>query len=439
MDHRITQCPRCGTSFRVTEAHLAVAAGAVRCGSCLHIFNAREHWADPTPPAPEKIERPLAAKQIEDIEIDDDALFDDETPIFDDEPAPAKTNSGSIFNPADDDFGIIDDGGPEKISETFLELNSWEEDSGHSFGSDADAETAEEDTEEWTQQLLDDEDEKTASTLNAPARSAVFEDFDDILDEVPEIAEHEDKAPTRPATATATNNEFSEEFLNLDADYSNARASQVTAAKVSAAHKEIVLESMRADSGINNANERHLFGLSGLEQEPLQLHQFVHEPRWPKILWRFGLVAAIALGVGQYIYFNFDALARGNLRPYLAQACAIVGCVLPPQSDISQIRTNSLIVRSHPTHRGALAVDAIINNQADFPQPYPPLQLQFSDLNGAPVAGRRFTPEEYLSGELTGSRLMPLQQPVHIALELVDPGPRAVNYLLTVAAPEAAP
>jgi hypothetical protein len=33
---------------------------------------------------------------------------------------------------------------------------------------------------------------------------------------------------------------------------------------------------------------------------------------------------------------------------------------------------------------------------------------------------------------------MPVQQPVHIALELLDPGPRAVNYLLSVV-PAAAP
>ena len=90
-------------------------------------------------------------------------------------------------------------------------------------------------------------------------------------------------------------------------------------------------------------------------------------------------------------------------------------------------------------NKGALAVDAIITNQAPFPQPYPSLQLQFTDLNGAPVAGRQFRPEEYLGGELTGSRLMPVQQPVHIALELVDPGPRAVNYLLTVVANSAEP
>jgi hypothetical protein len=89
-------------------------------------------------------------------------------------------------------------------------------------------------------------------------------------------------------------------------------------------------------------------------------------------------------------------------------------------------------VRSHPTARGALAVDAIITNLATFAQPYPELVLQFTDLNGAPVAGRRFKPAEYLGGELTGSRLMPVGQPVHIGLEVRDPGPRAVNYLLAV-------
>jgi hypothetical protein len=193
---------------------------------------------------------------------------------------------------------------------------------------------------------------------------------------------------------------------------------------------------MRGERADSHEAERPLFALRNLEQEPLRLHQFVHESRWPKILWRVALVAALALSGWQYVYFNFNELAHGALRSWLAQACSALDCVLPPQFDVAQIRTNSLIVRSHPTQRGALAVDAIITNQADFPQPYPMLQLQFSDLNGVAVAGRRFQPSEYLSGELTGSHLMPVRQPVHVALELIDPGARAVNYVLTVVAPE---
>ena len=43
MTPQVTQCPSCGTSFRFTEAQLNVANGAVRCGSCLSIFQARDN------------------------------------------------------------------------------------------------------------------------------------------------------------------------------------------------------------------------------------------------------------------------------------------------------------------------------------------------------------------------------------------------------------
>ena len=36
----VTRCPKCQTQFRVTSSQLHVATGSVRCGSCLHVFNA---------------------------------------------------------------------------------------------------------------------------------------------------------------------------------------------------------------------------------------------------------------------------------------------------------------------------------------------------------------------------------------------------------------
>jgi predicted Zn finger-like uncharacterized protein len=39
----ITRCPKCGTAFRVTASQLQSAKGAVRCGSCLHVFKAHDH------------------------------------------------------------------------------------------------------------------------------------------------------------------------------------------------------------------------------------------------------------------------------------------------------------------------------------------------------------------------------------------------------------
>src|SRR5690606_2051287 len=38
----VTQCPHCRTSFRVNLTQLGAAHGAVRCGACLHVFNAAQ-------------------------------------------------------------------------------------------------------------------------------------------------------------------------------------------------------------------------------------------------------------------------------------------------------------------------------------------------------------------------------------------------------------
>lgn len=38
-----TQCPHCQTCFRIAEAHLKVAKGKVRCGSCQEIFDATQY------------------------------------------------------------------------------------------------------------------------------------------------------------------------------------------------------------------------------------------------------------------------------------------------------------------------------------------------------------------------------------------------------------
>jgi predicted Zn finger-like uncharacterized protein len=39
----LTQCPRCQTSFKVSDKQLAIASGMVRCGSCLDVFSAPDN------------------------------------------------------------------------------------------------------------------------------------------------------------------------------------------------------------------------------------------------------------------------------------------------------------------------------------------------------------------------------------------------------------
>ncbi|MBV1881636.1 MAG: zinc-ribbon and DUF3426 domain-containing protein [Pseudomonadales bacterium] len=142
-------------------------------------------------------------------------------------------------------------------------------------------------------------------------------------------------------------------------------------------------------------------------------------------------IAALSLLAAQYTFYNFDTLARqDNLRPYFHHVCEAGFCELPKRFDSNKIKGANLIVRQHPTQVNALVVDAIIYNRANFEQAFPTLQLSFSDLDGVLVAQRDFLPSEYRQGELLSIQAMPSNTPIHLSLEIVDPGPKAVNYRL---------
>ncbi|MFZ5601236.1 MAG: DUF3426 domain-containing protein, partial [Pseudomonadota bacterium] len=141
------------------------------------------------------------------------------------------------------------------------------------------------------------------------------------------------------------------------------------------------------------------------------------------------LVMALA---AQYVYFNLDDVARNpTLRPWLEMVCKPAGCTLPAQSDLARIVSANLVVRSHPHERNALVIDVIIKNTAPFEQPFPAVQLTFEDINNNPVASRRFLPAEYIHDTSVDIQRMPANTPIHLTLEIVDPGKNAVNYQLT--------
>ena len=47
MSEAVTSCPACSASFRVTEQQLLAAEGSVRCGACLHLFQAEDYLISP--------------------------------------------------------------------------------------------------------------------------------------------------------------------------------------------------------------------------------------------------------------------------------------------------------------------------------------------------------------------------------------------------------
>lgn len=147
------------------------------------------------------------------------------------------------------------------------------------------------------------------------------------------------------------------------------------------------------------------------------------------VAWAFANVALIFLLLGQYSYFHRDELAQyPELRPWLDRLCMLAGCEVPLQKDVSRIDLVNRVVQSHPQQDNALLIDATLVNDASFTQPYPMLELRFSDLNNRLVAGRRFRPEEYLAPGTDISQGMSPKEPVHLALEIADPGKDAVSF-----------
>lgn len=150
--------------------------------------------------------------------------------------------------------------------------------------------------------------------------------------------------------------------------------------------------------------------------------------------WKTFLISVLFLLLAaglplQYAWYHREELSQNSLaRPWLDLTCRAVGCTLPPQIDIRAISSEDLLVRSHSEFANALSVNLVFRNTASFAQPFPALELRFTDADNKLVAQRRFLPAEYLPAELADMQMMPPDAPVQIELEILDPGVRAVNY-----------
>ncbi|MFW6094529.1 MAG: zinc-ribbon and DUF3426 domain-containing protein [Pseudomonadota bacterium] len=192
-----------------------------------------------------------------------------------------------------------------------------------------------------------------------------------------------------------------------------------------------VLEELAGDSG-ERASPPDAVAPGGESDAAVGARMPFGEPGSRRRPWVWaGIVLASAALMAQTFWYQFDDWARDPFwRGTYAAACDVLGCRLPVQRDTSLLGTRNLVVRSHSERSDALRVDAVIVNEAPFPQPFPVLELRFTTAQGALVAGRRFQPEAYLAGDAEGASLIPPKTPVQIELTVDDPGPHAVNYFL---------
>lgn len=401
----VTQCPHCRTSFRVSRAQLTSARGVVRCGACLEVFNAAKDLRSDDAPPNTQLNHSIAPPP------------DTGSPPTIRPPAERPVEEETLWIHDDLDLDDLD------LDEELAKLEHQEREMARSLTL---LDVSRDDDEAWAERLLRNESERDTPPPVTETEGLPAPDADHALTNVqltPVTAEH--PAPPTPFLTTPDLTQRIEPDVNFAA-----------AADIHETEAPLFLKPS-AEHGRLHPNQREA-PLFELDDEPLELDYEARRNPWGRRLgWGLlNLIAVLALAA-QYVTYNFDELSRRDeYRPWLERICPPIGCELPPKVDINQIRSSNLVVRGHPEFTGALVVDAIIYNRAPFAQPFPLLEVRFADLSGQTLASRMFKPGEYLSGELAGQREMPSQIPIHIALDILDPGAQAVNYSLSFHSPE---
>lgn len=421
MADMITRCPKCGTAFRISDALLKSAKGVVRCGSCLSVFNAREHLeAKPAPVPPARETHTPPAKSPP--------------------PAPAPeppTKAGPVIEPE-----------PQEDPSERWRLSEPEESLFERPRPKFQEEPEEDDDEAWALELLKDDsdlnirfkkvsDKPAAAPPPQPAAPVAAPAPTRASPTPPPSPARAPAPPAPPTTAPPASEPVAVPAPEVATQTPEPQTETAPAPAAPVAEPAAAPAAPPKRKPIRPRFEPKSVPLeqviAALEPEPLEL-DWQQPGSWKKrLLWPLLVLLALACLAIQVAWLEFDRLNR--IEPYRSVygvACRMLGCALPELRDPKLIQTSNLVVRTSPELEGVLQVDVILQNNAPFEQAFPKIQLTFTNLQNEPVATRLLQPAEYLGGELAGRDKMPVRQPIHIGLEIADPGSDAASYFIAI-------
>jgi len=426
---RITECPHCNTAFRVTEAQMRAAKGAVRCGSCLEIFLAHQHWlSDDDSTAELELDdwgddASAMFAELEQLDHDLENSIDDESwalKLLEEEAAetaiapPEKPSANDDLRISSNEplFVVIDDEQEPTDAD-----NITDHDISIEKPDDTEADSAEKiratihESVAIDATATDNNDAILFST--APLITSLANQDDDRLE-----TEKNQREPTLSNYDLHDSPVLAQSASQSDSQNDPLYASPDDLEKLTENPALFETEFDRLDAIERQTNYNAI--------RQIQNNRRSIFPDWLAVL----LIIASTAGLGgQYLLHNLNTLSQNpQWRSTTETFCAITGCTVPEWRDLQAIQHDNLVVRSHPQQTDALLINVRLINSSAFAQTFPLLELRFSDINGNEIASRRFKPEEYLAGELSGLKKMPVNQAIQIELALVDPGKAAVNY-----------
>lgn len=201
------------------------------------------------------------------------------------------------------------------------------------------------------------------------------------------------------------------------------------------------IEPTRADSLRKSSKKRA--NQDALKQDVTRLDALLEQlplraaPRQFSPLWIVGGLLLMVVLVAQGTYFYRDQLAAyPELRPYLIDACAEIGCTLRPPYDTGRIElVQPTNIAPHPRYANALRLRATLVNRASVAQPQPLMQVTLTDSAGRVLSRRTFAPAQYLEQRAAAGTDMSPHLAIGALLDLANPDGKAVGYQIDFFSP----
>ena len=116
-------------------------------------------------------------------------------------------------------------------------------------------------------------------------------------------------------------------------------------------------------------------------------------------LWLYiGVASLLLLLALQIVLAKRDRLAENPAwRPLLSRLCVLASCRLHAWHQPEAFVPVSQSVAADRAQSGVLRVSLSFRNDAEWPQPWPQIEIRLNDVNGEALGLRRFNPDEYLN------------------------------------------
>ena len=372
----VTSCPECRTHFYITAEQLAARKGFVKCGYCHQRFNARDFML-PVRELPVSANTQALADKGVDSAIDsplDNALV---IAAIEDSPISVAPEASLTLLPASSDamlneltrYSELPEDAPV---ENIEDIDSFASDNHTLYVLDQ------------HQNLQIDKAELVAKNqLDAQAETANVQLFI--------------KEPSNPFSAT----EHVQDTLNIQESLAVMPMLATTASSTDFAKKN-VFKSSRTKRA------------SGY------------------LIWRLVFIIYVLLTIGQILYYCRSNIASQmpSIKPYLEQACNMLGCIIELPKDILKINIDDSDLKEDATYRGLIHVSATIINQANVNLMYPNLELTLTDEDNKPILRRVFKPSEYLPSVKQATIGLPPNQETLAYLNVRTVGTSVIGYQL---------